>query len=84
MGRRFSRPTVQVVSLSTTSAADKFMRPRSTRDLTSKHDAGRKTVGDWSVGGMVRKEKKLRRGRATLCAALLFYAQVVDISGRTW
>lgn len=86
VGRRCSRPTEQVVSLSTASAADKFTSPRSTRDLTSKHDAGRKPVGDWSFGGIVRKEgkkKKLRRGRATPRAALLFNAQVEEIFGRT-
>lgn len=43
-------------SLSTAAAADKFTSPRSTWDLTFKHDAGRKTVGDWSVGGIVRRE----------------------------
>lgn len=65
-------PPEQVASLSTAPAADKFTSPRPTRGLTSKHDAGRKTVGDWSIGGRVRREKELRGGRATLCAALLF------------
>lgn len=65
-------PPEQVASLSTAPAADKFTSPRPTRGLTSKHGAGRKTVGDWSIGGRVRREKELRGGRATLCAALLF------------